>query len=558
MVVGVRFQVTQVMDAIEQRLTTDPTCAQAVVDLGEVVRRVDLDGGRPVNLVRVGMVVDALSRYLVHGGAMLYGVAERSLLSEGAFTSKERMVLSRWADDGLIEIVAQAGDRAAEVADLTGLPLIAVGPVPARWPDGGAGRVLQLIPRSGAAVLTPLPVPGPPDGQRAVGRAAVKSPAAPAEGDAAPADAEAKPTGPESTGAKPTESEPAEPKPTESKPAAPEAAGSGAPESAPESTVPASPTAGSGSTGSAGGSADAESAGAEPEAAGGGSGGRSGDDAAGGGDQQAAGGKAAQAGATNGARTAGPAVPLPVAAFTGRGAAPDAKVRISRHRFLRAAPNPAWASLLSRQWRCDSVDCPVFGEHRRLGQPAPALRGDTPVCSRHGQPLIDAGPRPAAYPVSIVVDDLPRRRLVVREGEPVTIGRAEDDPNVFSVAPWLHRAAAAWISRSHVKLEAGPDGLRVTDLSARGTVVWRRDGPDARRRAEPLYRDTRPVGEWDSIELYTGIEVVPGDHQLAVLGSQEPESVLIDAPTAAHRTVGGAGESDLAGKAQSAGSRAAR
>src|SRR5690606_25713079 len=236
MVVGVRFQVTQVMDAIEQRLTTDHTGAQAVVDLGEVVRLVDLDGGRPVNLVRVGMVVDALSRYLVHGGAMLYGVAERSLLSEGAFTSKERMVLSRWADDGLIEIVAQAGDRAAEVADLTGLPLIAVGPVRARWADGGAGRVLQLIPSSGAAVLTPLPVPGPPDGQGAVGRAAVKSPAAPAEGDAAPADAEAKPAGPESTEAKPTESEPAE-----SKPAGPEAAETGATESAPESTAPASP-----------------------------------------------------------------------------------------------------------------------------------------------------------------------------------------------------------------------------------------------------------------------------------------------------------------------------
>src|SRR5690606_6366780 len=236
MVVGVRFQVTQVMDAIEQRLTTDHTGAQAVVDLGEVVRLVDLDGGRPVNLVRVGMVVDALSRYLVDGGAMLYGVAERSLLSEGAFTSKERMVLSRWADDGLIEIVAQAGDRAAEVADLTGLPLIAVGPVPARWPDGGAGRVLRLTPRSGAAVLTPLPEPDSPaaGGTRAVGRAAVKPRGVPANGVAQAADS--KPAEPKSAEAKTRESEPAE-----SKPAGPEAAETGATESAPESTAPASP-----------------------------------------------------------------------------------------------------------------------------------------------------------------------------------------------------------------------------------------------------------------------------------------------------------------------------
>ena len=186
-----RFQVTKVMDAIEQRLTTDITCAQAVVDLGEVVRRVDLDGGRPVNLVRIGMVVDALSRYLIDEGAMLYPVAERSLLSEAAFTAKERMVLSRWADDGLIEVVAQAKDRAAEVADLTGLPLITLdaGSVPSRfgWPDGGAGRVLLLAPRSGAAVLTPLPEPEPPpEGARAVGRAPVRRSASPAEGNGAP------------------------------------------------------------------------------------------------------------------------------------------------------------------------------------------------------------------------------------------------------------------------------------------------------------------------------------------------------------------------------------
>ena len=98
-----RFEISRVMDTIEQRLTTDVTLAQAVVDLAEVARFVALDGGRPINLLRLGMVVDALSRYLIDAGAMLYPVAGREVLSEAALTSKERMVLGRWADDGLIE-----------------------------------------------------------------------------------------------------------------------------------------------------------------------------------------------------------------------------------------------------------------------------------------------------------------------------------------------------------------------------------------------------------------------------------------------------------------------
>lgn len=541
-----RFQVTKVMDAIEQRLTTDITCAQAVVDLGEVVRRVDLDGGRPVNLVRIGMVVDALSRYLIDEGAMLYPVAERSLLSEAAFTAKERMVLSRWADDGLIEVVAQAKDRAAEVADLTGLPLITLdaGSVPSRfgWPDGGAGRVLLLAPRSGAAVLTPLPEPEPPpEGARAVGRAPVRRSASPAEGNGAPptddasgegstqtGGGQAAPAGePRSSDEPASEQNPGEQRASEQRaseqPAGEQHAGEQHAGEQPPGAVSEE-------------SAGEESAGGEPA-----------------GEEKPS--QAATPGG-DGARAAGEPVPLPVAVFTGRSATRDARVRISRHRFLRAEPNPARSSLLARQWRCDSMDCPAFGEHRQIGQPAPALRGDTPVCPRHDQPLTDAGPRPVAYPVSIVVDDLPRHRLVVREGQPVVIGKAEGDPAVFSVAPWLHRAAKNWISPSHVELVAGPDGLRVTDLSARGTVVWRRTGPDSRRQAEHLHRDTRTVGEWDSVELYTGIEVARGDHQLAtVLGSQAPASVLMDAPTAAHRTVA-AGQAGPVGKAQPAGSRA--
>ena len=57
-----RFEVSKVLDAIEARLTTDPALARAVVDLSEIVRYADLDGGRPASSLRLGLVIDALGR----------------------------------------------------------------------------------------------------------------------------------------------------------------------------------------------------------------------------------------------------------------------------------------------------------------------------------------------------------------------------------------------------------------------------------------------------------------------------------------------------------------
>jgi len=169
------------------------------------------------------------------------------------------------------------------------------------------------------------------------------------------------------------------------------------------------------------------------------------------------------------------------------------------------------------------------------------LRDDgVPVCPRHGEPVSEVGPRPKAYPVSIVVDDLPRRRIVVREGKPVEVGRAEEDPRVVSVAPWLHEAAASWISPVHVRLEVRDGDLVVTDLSENGTVVWQRTAPDDRGATRNLRRAAHRLGEWDTVELYTGIELARGDRRLVtVLGRDEPGSVLVDAPTAAHHQVRG-------------------
>ncbi|HET6214226.1 MAG TPA: hypothetical protein VFE14_15280 [Micromonosporaceae bacterium] len=423
-----RFEVSQVMDRIEQRLTTDVTLAQAVVDLGEIARCVELDSVRPVNLLRIGMAVDALSRYLVDDGAMLYPIAGRELLSEAAMTSKERMVLGRWADDGLLEVTPAVGDRAAEVADFTGLPLIAVRPYTEfaerfGWLQDSPERILRLHPRRGGAALEPA------DG-------------------------------------------------TEVDPEVAKAVAVG------KAAVPA-------------------------------------DDAA--------------AGSTSGER---PAAPDFAEVFAIRGVQRLSRTRVVRRRFIRCTPSSLGASLLARQWHCDEFDCPAFGERRRLGQPVPRMKGGVPSCPRHGEALRDLGTRPIGYAVALVVDDLPRHRFVVIEGRPVPVGKADpvDDPDqpAVSVRPWLHEAAATWIADAHAVLEVRDGNLLVADSSDNGTIVWRRSGPDDAGTTAVLHRESYELGDWDTVELYTGIELARGDHSLTTtVGRVEPRSVLVDAPTAA-------------------------
>jgi hypothetical protein len=120
----VRFEVSKVLDAIEARLTTDPALARAVVDLSEIVRYADLDGGRPASSVRLGLVVDALGRYFAEENVPVYVISPRGLLSDTDLTSNERMVIRRWADDGKVEVVPVLDDRVFEVAELLGVPVL--------------------------------------------------------------------------------------------------------------------------------------------------------------------------------------------------------------------------------------------------------------------------------------------------------------------------------------------------------------------------------------------------------------------------------------------------
>jgi hypothetical protein len=145
--------------------------AQAVLDVGPAARMTSLGGPRDINMLRLGMVVDALSAHLAEGAVMLYPVAARSLLADQDLTSKERMVLGRWADDGLIEVVPDAAERALEVADLAGLPILTA--VDLRgygerygWLHQRPDRVCHIIAYQGGArlVSSGTPTKAVPDG----------------------------------------------------------------------------------------------------------------------------------------------------------------------------------------------------------------------------------------------------------------------------------------------------------------------------------------------------------------------------------------------------------
>jgi len=153
----VRFEVSKVLDAIEARLTTDPAMARAVVDLSEVARYADLDGGRPASLLRLGLVIDALGRHVAEEEVPVYAVAPRALLSDADLTSNERMVVRRWADDGVVEVVPELEDRVLEVAELIGLPVLSRSRAEQfrdrrPWVDE-PGRLLAAVPGAGGPVL---------------------------------------------------------------------------------------------------------------------------------------------------------------------------------------------------------------------------------------------------------------------------------------------------------------------------------------------------------------------------------------------------------------------
>ncbi|MFC7549550.1 FHA domain-containing protein [Plantactinospora sp. GCM10030261] len=177
-----RFEISKVLDTIEGRVTTDPTLVRAAVDLAELVRFTDLDRGRPASMLRLGIVIDALGRQVQEDGVQVYAVVHRGLLSDGDLTSNERMVVRRWADDGLVEVLNNPGDRMLEVADLLGLPVLTrarLDGLRGRYPwIGQPGRVLAPVVGAGGPTLAahagggavPAPTDPSPTGARLLAR----------------------------------------------------------------------------------------------------------------------------------------------------------------------------------------------------------------------------------------------------------------------------------------------------------------------------------------------------------------------------------------------------
>lgn len=361
-----RFDVTQVLDAIETHLTTEVALAQVVVDLGQVAWFDALDGGRTVNLLRAGLLVDALGAHLGEDAVMIYPVAGRDLLTDADLTSKERMVLGRWASDGQIEVVPQVGDRVPEVADISGLPLVTLDGYPGLegrypWLRAPSDRVLRFQPGEGGARVTGG-YPGP------------------------------------------------------------------------------------------------------------------------------------------------------------------------------AQPGGPGSALLSRVWRCPRRDCPTFGERRFANQAVPRMRAGVPSCPRHDEPLINAGTRPPAVAMALLVDGSVRHRFVVRAGRPVTVGRSPDDPNGLMLGDFVTGDAAAMISRNHAVVELREDTVLVTDVSTNGTLVRTRSGPYSTTGEIPLTNGAPyALQPWDTVVLQEGVELARADRGLPSRAAGAHGSVMGDAPTITFR-----------------------
>lgn len=210
---------------------------------------------------------------------------------------------------------------------------------------------------------------------------------------------------------------------------------------------------------------------------------------------------------------------------------------------LGATPKPSTA--LGRRWECPVPDCASFGATagpfsggaaREGAQPPPRFVRGVPCCPRHGERLVDAGAQPLAVPMVARVDGAVRERFTVTEGRPVAVGRAPDDRDRVVLGPYLGEEALRRVSRNHLRLALRDGELLVTDLSTNGTVVLGRSGPRAAGRPTGLpYDRPHPLGEWDVVQLFEGVELCRADRQSAPERAASQRSVMGDAPTMAMR-----------------------
>jgi hypothetical protein len=209
-------------------------------------------------------------------------------------------------------------------------------------------------------------------------------------------------------------------------------------------------------------------------------------------------------------------------------------------------PGPAApAPILGRRWRCPESYCPSFGDTAGNGggsgrdsakqgrpQPPAQLRGGVPYCPRHGEKLTDLGPAPRAVALAVKVNNIVWHRFVVTEAAPVVVGRAPEDPDGVIIGLTLDERGLRWVSRTHVQLELRGHRLSVTDLSTNGTTLLRRTSPGEQPRRSPMqHGESSPIAEWDTVEVYEGIELGRAIRSAGPAPGAPTDSVMTEAPT---------------------------
>jgi hypothetical protein len=107
-------------------LTNDLECADALVDMSNVLRNTALGGRGPADLVRLERVGAALAELYGAERIAMLAVADNSLLSRSDLflNPLQKREIRGWADSGLILTEGKADIRLLSIAEETGLPII--------------------------------------------------------------------------------------------------------------------------------------------------------------------------------------------------------------------------------------------------------------------------------------------------------------------------------------------------------------------------------------------------------------------------------------------------
>ena len=151
----------------ESRLTLDASAAEYVIDVANVVREPALGGERAADLARLEGLLDALAEFARDPSVQVYAITDRSLLTDGRLTARERERLERWYRDGLLEVLPRADDRILELADALELRVVSADNFldfhrAHPWIPGCRDRFLRpLLGPDGAITVRPriMPVP---------------------------------------------------------------------------------------------------------------------------------------------------------------------------------------------------------------------------------------------------------------------------------------------------------------------------------------------------------------------------------------------------------------